>query len=566
MMDPDELSLVEDILRSQVGRSARMRPYDRTLNSPMNFVLERAEKQLGAAFTVYWVENAAPEVFCLEGFSEPVAVFSTRYIELWADFRGLLTSKTFAPDLLEGLFEQLSLRLIAELSLAKDDPDFAASAFIKSLMVKRGITKLANSVLSLEAEPLSSAYMACWFYGLCHELGHIKAHDKDLVRQTFGDDFIRDKVGTILDEVFDSPALREEALELARAKPDSFILGADVLRSEGMADIFATSVLFASTVEIMHRPSEASPAGEERLDFDLLSFVWEMGLSLGIIGLHDRCRRISQVACTPSPTHRDKLDVLLHLVAVNTRLLMVRWYLQMAGSHYAFGESATALEQEKLSAAIDSVMEHLEASFRTAERGLNRAFEFSIDRLRRPVFFQLAGEWRQALIESGREIALEVVEVKQFCERARSLGRWSDAFDVMESVVSNPAKPMQMTFSSGEVRGFSCPWVEAPDGTNHPFGLDTAHGHLIFVFEMGGNEEVEKIYSEVSASLLPAGHQLTSVVIAAKTLDQVRDAIALRLPLNEQFEVVIEGTPQFDLYISQLADGSIWSIGTSRLT
>jgi hypothetical protein len=67
-------------------------------DSPMNFVLARAERQLGASCAVYWVDDSAPEMFSLRGFSLPVAVFSSRYVELWADIRATLATRLFGTS------------------------------------------------------------------------------------------------------------------------------------------------------------------------------------------------------------------------------------------------------------------------------------------------------------------------------------------------------------------------------------------------------------------------------------------------------------------------------------
>ena len=110
-MDAEEVELVGSLLRGQLGESIRWRFYDRTLNTPLNFVLERAEQQLNRPFQVCWVDNAPPDIFFLRGLSQPLVVYSTRYVEIWADIRGLVTSDMWGDGILERLAaSELQLR------------------------------------------------------------------------------------------------------------------------------------------------------------------------------------------------------------------------------------------------------------------------------------------------------------------------------------------------------------------------------------------------------------------------------------------------------------------------
>ncbi len=59
-MDDFELTIIEQRVRSQIGTKATYEVYDRTNRSPMNFVLDEAERQLSQEFVVYWVKTAFP--------------------------------------------------------------------------------------------------------------------------------------------------------------------------------------------------------------------------------------------------------------------------------------------------------------------------------------------------------------------------------------------------------------------------------------------------------------------------------------------------------------------------
>ena len=306
-MEPDELSDAESVLRGQLGDKVHLRLQDRDIRTPMNLVLDRAEKELGLQFSLYWVTNGPPELFCLNGFSEPVVAFSTRYLELWADLRRAMVSPA-ESSLRQNIIEHLSLRIIAELSLTRDNPEFAGCCILQAAMDPEGIFLIPNDLASLEYEPIGVPYMACWFYGLTHEMGHFT---HTLLRKDSSGAFPEQFVKTARDEALSRltlpPEIEQEVVNLMKSRTGDFILSSDILQTEMTADVFGTSALLASTIEITQ--IVAKQAGQEIEWTDLFSsFISEMMMSLVIIGILDRCRRAAIFASTAEPqrkfTHR----------------------------------------------------------------------------------------------------------------------------------------------------------------------------------------------------------------------------------------------------------------------
>ena len=91
---------------------------------------------------------------------------------------------------------------------------------------------------------------------------------------------------------------------------------------------------------------------------------------------------------------------------------------------------------------------------------------------------------------------------------------------------------------------------------SRPFGLDTRYGYVVFIFIRDG--ELFKSYRNISAESLADGYEMQSTVLIAETEQQLRYAVALRLPLDQQFRIVIEGTEDFDKYMKELIEGTIW--------
>ena len=130
MAERDRTAL-DALVDRQVGRNAKYRVYDRTSRTPMNFVLDEAQRQFPGEFVVYWVDGGLPEVFSITG-GMPVAVFNSRFVEIDAFLRTLVVN-TILPHP-EDLAERICLRLMAELSLHYADVDLAVLALAQSLV------------------------------------------------------------------------------------------------------------------------------------------------------------------------------------------------------------------------------------------------------------------------------------------------------------------------------------------------------------------------------------------------------------------------------------------------
>ena len=163
MTDFKELA-VEEALRSELGKIASFSRYRRENRTPMTFVLDEVERQIGPRFSVYWADDGPPEVFSLPGLSPSPVVFSTRYLSLTAFIRHLFVDDHLKSVLVE-VAEQTALKLMAEMALRHGDPDYAVLAFVKSVTGKGIWLNDDNQLMALEYEPKNEAYAATWFYG-----------------------------------------------------------------------------------------------------------------------------------------------------------------------------------------------------------------------------------------------------------------------------------------------------------------------------------------------------------------------------------------------------------------
>jgi hypothetical protein len=540
-MHPDEIADIESALRLQVGNFARLRIHERDLKSPMNFTLNIAEQHLESSFSVFWVENAVPEMFSLRGFSDPVIVFNTRLVELWGDTRSLFINTVFDAPLKIELLERLCLKLMAERLLWKHSyPEFAASVILRASAIQPHLILLPNTLQSIEYEPISPVYMACWFYGLAHELGHFAARitlpysDEDIVKaikQTLND-------FTILPEQFKS-----DAIARATANESGFILAVSSVREEGLADIFATSVILESTIKILRE------IGKEFNSSDLFSFISEMLISLNIITIIKRCERICVVASSSNFRHQNAVEIvqntLLHPVLVSVRWLMVRHYLLFAILRYLYGDKWTNEDRDFINSVIDSAVNNIKPDIDAMEKGMTAAIEFAHNRVRKPSFFQQLEDWSSNEMDSA--------VVAEFLDRARMQQRWAPIFDAVMAKLNNPSAALEIDVD-GDM--YWCPFVFGLDEFNCPFSLSTRHGEIIFVFLE--NNLLCELFCEISSENLSPGFQITPALIVAYSVNQLEQAIGRNLNFGTAFTLVVEGTEIFDQLIKELVGGTIW--------
>lgn len=532
-------------LYSELGKEASFWYYGRETRTPMAFVLDEVERQIGPRFAVYWVDGGPPEVFCLPGFSPSPVVFSTRYLSLSAFIRHLFVDE-WMKELLVEVTERTTLKVMAEMALRYGDPDYAVLAFLKSVTGKGIWLSDDDQVMALEYEPKNEAYMATWFYGLVHELGHLhpyQAQDLDNVHM-FSDTGILEAIKIALDQFSSYPdALKQKAVEKSKQSGSQSVLAIAHLREECLADIFACSVLFKTTSEIMR---------EIKADqFDVAQFIQEMFIFLNIIAVIDRCRRVASIASATTVDSDALLETALHPVSITVRALLLRQYLGVAVAGYLYDkDTPTPEDLSNVRDLIDKVNERFAGTVSIVDSGVARAMEFSLFPERRENDWVLLEKFRKELPDSLPSL----LEARRFCAMADGLGKEGKLLRALKELISNPGEPVRPD-PAGDLLYF-VPWVEGPNGFNRPFGLHTKHGELIFVFL--SQDELYDAFFAPSAEMLKPGFTLKRAVVAVPREERLGAELAARMPSGEPFQVVVEGTQIFAQYMEELAKDTIW--------
>ena len=97
----------------------------------MNFALDAAERALDGDVQVVWVYGGVPELFTLTALKPPIVVFSARYLELTAYFRGLYM-RDWQGEMRTELARRQFLTLASELALLEHKPDLAVRLFLRA--------------------------------------------------------------------------------------------------------------------------------------------------------------------------------------------------------------------------------------------------------------------------------------------------------------------------------------------------------------------------------------------------------------------------------------------------
>lgn len=555
MSNFQEIAL-EEALRSELGKSATFWQYGRERRTPMAFVLDELERQIGPRFSVYWVEGGSPEVFCLPGFSPSPVVFSTRYLSLTAFVRNLLV-KDSLKEILAYLAERTFLKIMAEMALRCGDPDYAVMAFVKSVSGSGVWFHDYDRVVELEYGPISEAYMATWFYGLVHEIGHVHPFELRFEGEPlFSDEWMINVITSTLDYYKPYPDwLKRLGVERARQERSTSVLGIDQVRGEGLADIFAASVLFKSTADIMYELHQRN-AIQKR--FKIERFVQEMNIFLNIVTLIERCRRVALISsATDTARSAGREAIIEHAlqpVSVVVRAQMQRCYLSAAVASCLFGPDHTVEQLEQVMKTMDGLNAQHAEKFDEVENGLARALEFSFDPEKRGDAWSMIQAFGKELGNSGYARR----EAKRFCEMADSFGADGAMLWALKEMVSL-SEPVGRGPLPGRV--YYVPWIEGPDDYGRPFSLDTKYGHLIFAFVAeAGN--FDAFCGPAAKALLP-GFTLRKAFLTASDEKRLGLQLAPYLPGGQVFWMVVEGTEKFAQYWKELGEGTIWGVEQS---
>lgn len=537
--------LGEILIRSHVGSHARVRRYDRTLRTPMNFVIDIAldQLELSAEPVIYWVDEGLPEIFSQPDLDPPGVVYSTRYLEVSAIFRGLLRNDLARMVLdPERLAERVCLKVLAELSLRYGEPGLAAYLMTRSLLDQRDYLLMQNVINELEVREKDEQYMTVWFFGLLHELGHVSLASNANMLTSIRPESLANEVSQALADLLageDLERIGTSLIELNEA------VDIELLREEVACDMLAAHVLLAATREMMQLHQEK---------LRILPLVYEIHLALNLVTALDFSRSIIRESQVFPPKVE---NVVRHLVAPAVFRVRVENVINYLAAVLAANvDQPEEAYQEVRTEMMDACATANDLVSRM-ENGQTRAF--------RQILFpgeRVAG-LTPRLVESmaGPSGVMAQIELSNFCKLAESLGiEHPDIQYLHELSRARNEVPEPPT------RQYAVLWMDGDGGYSYPMLLNTVYGPLSLIFEGALREngitvsDDFKAYYRVCESELPSGFRIRPVVVQGQFEQDVVAFVAKGIGRQTMHRalIAVEGTSRFSRIMEDLEVGALW--------
>jgi hypothetical protein len=399
--------------------------------TPMTTVLDIAERRIGREVSLWWVDNGPATAFSLLEGDHAAVVFSSKCLEATSQSRWLYANQRLAPAQLEELAYRQALRRQAEEFLLVGNTDLAVIALAESILGQSIRAPYGTDWRLLEYERLDESYMALWFFGLAHELGHVAfnfnaaaahAYDALLTHER-----LSEAVSLSLKEYQQYPEMiRAELMSKALAKEARSPLSLSTLREECFADMFACGVLLEASQMLLERYGKKA--------FDSAHFSYEMLVAGHLRHSSESIARFARMLNDPESGRAIALAGLAGPVAASVRTQFVRAGLEAAGREALADDLQGSGGAQRM---FDTLIENMQTDADLLGGALERAMRFTM-------MMKAAGPLPEAFEAikvqcKTKEGAFVKLDVQWFCELAESLGRKSVHIDRLLAAIRDEA-------------------------------------------------------------------------------------------------------------------------------
>jgi hypothetical protein len=492
-------------------------------------VVGNAEEQIGEPVAVFQVDKGFPEYFSLPALNPAVVTFSTRYLELIADLRGILGGSV-SQGFIGIVSERVMMRIIAELSLRHGDPAHACYLFVKSL--GNGLISVAPTpdIMDLVPERADERFMTVWFQAMLHELGHIHSEKSSL--RIFP--IIPPGLDELVEAVVKAIKGRKEARKALRLirSTRGHSLDRQVLLRELDADRFSVQALFASMVEVLaaeRRPQEFSSS---RLAMEILDMFAVHNFMNGCARLARECTDFS---FTEDPWRRFALQVRLNVLRdLLNRLIVIHW--------------KDTLDPAEIVAKLDEFADWFNGDLHMARiNALDNAQVKVSKECLLPATQDLGTmNWLAMRMAEIPEISPRV-EIGRFCVLAKSLGIEHPDLDLLKAMYAEPSKA-RITLRESR-KTFRILRIQ---DSGQPVVLDSGDVVVAFVF----------LTDDMALTLMRKFQRWIDLPLRVVTIESPTEhdvTVMLHQGLNVpgyiRLQTVFEGSPAFQQRVNELEDG-----------
>ena len=410
-------NIPETHFREQIGTQANIHLYDRSLPTPLNFILNNLTAHLGENFGVYWVEDGPAEILDHSANDKAFVAYSIRNLSLTGHLRNLFVAEHVFNTRVE-FAARAALQLIGELALRSGNPDFAALAFARAIVGRKkemawGMDDKAH-MMALERQPINEAYMSVWFYGLLQAFGKYSPMQAQSFEQGSGlsnAGLLKNLAGALNELGYDG-SLNQKIIATAHDNSSDSLIHFDRLRKAALSDIFANSVLMSNTVDIMKQ------VGKQ--EFNMLQFIQEAIMAHQVVAFVEECQGLAAYSKIKTPSETQKMESILHPAVVKTRYLILKDFLLFNVTQFLYGKEHKPEEKTAVDTAIQKAMQHFSPRFNAAIAGINTAREFVIHPSVRPDSKQVIEQLKQQLTPENE---VDRQAISSFCKTAEGLGK-----------------------------------------------------------------------------------------------------------------------------------------------
>jgi hypothetical protein len=376
IMRNPEITIFEHLIRHEVGSKATISLCLNDQLTPMKVLLDVAKKQIGNCFDIWWVDDGPPTIFCLSNGSRTGIAFSTRHLEATAQIRLMYAGGLETIVNSDDYGYRQCLKRLAEQLLIIGNVDLAIKVFIESVSNQRTWALYGTDWRFLEYQPLDEAYMAQWFFGLAHELGHIASvktsNYLDHTKGGLSDQSVEDLVDFTLSKYQNYPQQAKNIIRMmALSEEKTSLIGAKTLRDECMADLFACSIVLEATGEVMFK--------NRNKDFEFWRYALEM-LAFGHVRhTIDALLSFARMISSENNSERLALMGLAQSVAGTVRMAFIRLYLEKTWriqfDHTEEGSETGVF----VSNALDQLTVRIQEDAKAMDDLLGRSMRYALD-------------------------------------------------------------------------------------------------------------------------------------------------------------------------------------------
>lgn len=531
------LAVLDRIMAQEVGGTGTVERITGEHLNPISITIREAVRELGCDIAAYRIEGGLPEVFSMPGFDPAAVGFSTRCVEVVSTLLRLFESASLLKDQLVEVSERTCLETMAELALKNGDCAAAVFLISQAALASPQVFLTSSTILGVELEQYGETNMAVLFYGLLHELGHVRAERNPEAGGISPED-IRRLADVALPDHYGSLA-RDELSSAGRRAGHP--LDEEHLRTEIIADSFAADIIWCATKAILDL--------EGRQDsFDPLAFALVIMDMFDVFVVMSTCKLAADHASRLGFNILDEVSInLAHQVRLNA---VARHVAELLALH----------EVPAAGSPLDAGGWHRVLAQLYSERRERRSqVEAGMERALRTVLHPWEHEpgCGSALVSQLRD-GLAITErmlLRQFLDLSRALSLDHPDLRKLDALIKMPGD------GPGK-HSYQVALVFFLGNFYFPLGVDSQYGYLIFAF-VSHNGHYAK-YRQLAGGALPPGTTLQDAAIKCDWEYELTVICTKLLPddMRLKARVVVEGTPLFDRLMNELIIGTIWAPAT----